>query len=932
MTRYASLALTVFGVLPLVAGTAPALARGDVGVAAAVNQQAVRTPPGSAPRTVVLGDTLIFRERIRTQGEGLVQILLRDGSTFTVGANSDLVIDEFVYDPQAGSGKLVASFGKGVARFVGGKLSKKPGGVTVKTPVGTIGIRGGIANIETDGNEGRFSLLFGDELSFLGPDGASRRIFERGYTLSVSQGSGAPSTRIRPTTPGDISSVQQQLSGSPGQNGGARNPPSDRQVGNSSIGGVNSGQNLSNVRPRRKPNLAVSSELRGGDRVLDDIARETNRPIDTAAASISVRVLSSGEIYEPAGTETVVTDPGSQDLLGGTPETDRRVVFTVDSARTKMTGVIDGETVTLPLPSDSEAVFRAVTSGGKTVTGSVFRNADTFVAFVYFEEISTSVLALDHPVFGFGGTPTDFASFRDANNYAQVRNYTLTSNPIHSFRTGSTHSLYFLNPLAADALGTSFLDGVKTSDLLVIGSNAFASDDPRYLVASMNIQGSGTSQKSAVSVSTGRIKGDPASGYALAGTRRGGFRADAANVGVLYDGPVASLADPDGEHFFGPDADNFVIGANFGGDNANAGSDASVLGISPYDDASDTYSGYVHVADLNSVSPASEFARSDRHFAGFASAMVESEATGGAPVPMWSNTPGDLRLAFNGDNASVGAMLTLHDETETSPHLQSLTIGFGNNLDESGADGSSTFVDNDRYALSQNAAATSAELRGEGRVGHAPDSEPRSYMIPSTLVDGGDNALFQTATRCTCAFLEWGYWGTSFESEAGVEVSGTKDFVHMGTWAAGDTPSFGQLPLAGSATYSGHAVGTVAAGSGGGSSQYLAAGNFALTYGFASRTGTASITGFDGRDFSGTVAQPAGVSAASANRFTGSLGQTGVPTGTGASGTLNGSFVRGPQSPVQGVIGSFGITDPANAWSATGVVVGQGVSGVALGD
>ena len=70
------------------------------------------------------------------RGEGLVQILLRDGSTFTVGANSDLVIDEFVYDPQAGSGKLVASFGKGVARFVGGKLSKKPGGVTVKTPVG----------------------------------------------------------------------------------------------------------------------------------------------------------------------------------------------------------------------------------------------------------------------------------------------------------------------------------------------------------------------------------------------------------------------------------------------------------------------------------------------------------------------------------------------------------------------------------------------------------------------------------------------------------------------------------------------------------------------------------------------------------------------------------------------------------------------------
>uniref|UniRef100_UPI003BAC7892 FecR domain-containing protein n=1 Tax=Stappia sp. TaxID=1870903 RepID=UPI003BAC7892 len=931
MNRYAPLALTVLGVLPLLAGGQQALARSDIGVAAAVNQQAERTPPGAAPRTVVLGDTLIFKERIRTQGEGLVQILLRDGSTFTVGANSDLVIDEFVYDPQAGSGKLVASFGKGVARFVGGKLSKKPGGVTVKTPVGTIGIRGGIANIEVGGGTGQFSLLFGDELSFLGPNGATRRIFERGYTLSVNPGAGG--SRIRPTTSGDISSVQRQLSGAPGQSGGSNNPPSDRQVGNSPVGSVNSRRGVSNARPQPKPKVVAASNLHDGDRILGDIARDTNRPTGDAGSTLSVRVLSSGESYEPAGTGATVTTPGAQDLLGGTPETDRSVVFTVDAGRTQMTGTIDGETVTMPLPSGGEAVFRAVTSTGRTVTGSVFRNGDHFVAFTYFEEISTSVLALDHPVFGFGGVPTDLASFEAANDYAQVRSYTLTSNPMHSFRTGSTHALYFLNPLAADKLGTAFLDNVKTSDLLVIGTDAFENEDPRYLVAAMNIQGEGTDQKSAVSLSTGRIEGDPVGGYVLTGSRRGGVRADSADAGVLYDGPVTSLADPNGAHFFGDNADNFVIGANFGGLGDDVGADTSVLGTSPYADASETYSGYVHVADLQSTSPAGEFVRTDRSLSGYASGMVESTATGGTPVPMWSNTPGDLRLSFNAADASAGAMLTLNDNTGLSPHLQSLTIGFGNNLNESGADGSSAFVDNDRYALSQNFAATTAEIAGVGEVGHAPSGEPRSYMMPSTLVDGGDDALFHTATRCTCAFLEWGYWGTSFEADSSVAgVGATKDFVHLGTWAAGDTPTFGQLPLAGSATYTGHAVGTVASGSPSNPSQYLAAGDFSMTYGFASRTGTASITGFDGRDFSGTVAQPGGVSASATNRFTGSLGQVGVPTGTGASGTLNGSFVRGPQGPVQGVIGGFGLSDPTNNWSATGVVVGQGVSGVALGE
>ena len=73
-----------------------------------------------------------------------MQVLLVDGSTFTVGPGSDLVIDKFVYDPKKGTGQIAASFSKGVMRFVGGKISKNEGGVTVNTPAGALAIRGGI--------------------------------------------------------------------------------------------------------------------------------------------------------------------------------------------------------------------------------------------------------------------------------------------------------------------------------------------------------------------------------------------------------------------------------------------------------------------------------------------------------------------------------------------------------------------------------------------------------------------------------------------------------------------------------------------------------------------------------------------------------------------------------------------------------------------
>ena len=141
--------LIAVGLLPVAAGAALGQ---SVGVTAAVNQNAIGTPPSDKPRTMVLGEQVIHDEKIVTDGKGLLQILLADGTSFTVGPNSSMAIDSFVYDPNAGTAKVVATLGKGVFRFIGGRTSKTTDGAVLNTPVGTVGIRGGISDLDFSGH------------------------------------------------------------------------------------------------------------------------------------------------------------------------------------------------------------------------------------------------------------------------------------------------------------------------------------------------------------------------------------------------------------------------------------------------------------------------------------------------------------------------------------------------------------------------------------------------------------------------------------------------------------------------------------------------------------------------------------------------------------------------------------------------------------
>ncbi len=121
-----------------------ALAADQAGVAGGVvGKVSVSEGERPAPAVVTSGMPMLMRDRVQTEAAGRMQVLLVDETVFTVGPDSDLVIDEFVYDPAAGTGRLTANFTKGVLRYVSGKVAAAGSeNVTIKTPTATIGVRG----------------------------------------------------------------------------------------------------------------------------------------------------------------------------------------------------------------------------------------------------------------------------------------------------------------------------------------------------------------------------------------------------------------------------------------------------------------------------------------------------------------------------------------------------------------------------------------------------------------------------------------------------------------------------------------------------------------------------------------------------------------------------------------------------------------------
>jgi hypothetical protein len=95
-----------------------------------------KSVPSAVNASVQSNDTIITaRARAKLEFE--------DKTTVRITEQSKLVIDDFVYDPKKGTGKLALKMALGTARYASGQIAKNnPQQVAVKTPTASIAVRG----------------------------------------------------------------------------------------------------------------------------------------------------------------------------------------------------------------------------------------------------------------------------------------------------------------------------------------------------------------------------------------------------------------------------------------------------------------------------------------------------------------------------------------------------------------------------------------------------------------------------------------------------------------------------------------------------------------------------------------------------------------------------------------------------------------------
>lgn len=197
-----AVALTGFTVVvrPQIASAQDAV---QAGVSAAVRGDVQLARGDAVGRQLESGDAIFLEDVISSGPDSGMQILLLDETVFTIGPNSAMTIDTFVYDPDTGAGQVAATIVRGAFRFVSGQVAQEdPSQMSVGTPLGTIGIRGTIAGGVVDGNQA--------EIVLLGP-GLNNNTQERAGAITVSNDFGSVdiertgfSTILRPGVPPTI--------------------------------------------------------------------------------------------------------------------------------------------------------------------------------------------------------------------------------------------------------------------------------------------------------------------------------------------------------------------------------------------------------------------------------------------------------------------------------------------------------------------------------------------------------------------------------------------------------------------------------------------------------------------------------------------------------------------------------------------------------
>lgn len=122
------------------APAAPLQAAETIGETEAVVRTVTSQPVDAQQRRLSAQDPVFHDERIETAADSASKLRFADDTSLTVGPNSTVTLDDFVFDISGGDASMVINTTRGIARFVSGKMRKSA--YTIRTPTATLGIRG----------------------------------------------------------------------------------------------------------------------------------------------------------------------------------------------------------------------------------------------------------------------------------------------------------------------------------------------------------------------------------------------------------------------------------------------------------------------------------------------------------------------------------------------------------------------------------------------------------------------------------------------------------------------------------------------------------------------------------------------------------------------------------------------------------------------
>jgi hypothetical protein len=131
--------------LILMFASAPLLAQAQaeaVGLVKTVSGEAWVVTAGQ--RVKAQAQTSVFLgSQLKTSKGASMGVTFKDNTLMSFGPDTELTVDEYLFAPTQGQLKLGARLDKGSLNYVSGVIAKlRPDAVSVKTPTGTIGIRG----------------------------------------------------------------------------------------------------------------------------------------------------------------------------------------------------------------------------------------------------------------------------------------------------------------------------------------------------------------------------------------------------------------------------------------------------------------------------------------------------------------------------------------------------------------------------------------------------------------------------------------------------------------------------------------------------------------------------------------------------------------------------------------------------------------------